>query len=191
MKQLILASKSPRRKEILEKTRLPFIIEESGYKEEMSLTLPPEELAIYLSQQKAKHVAEKYPNAIIIAADTFIVLDNHILGKPHTTEKAKEMLLKLSGKSNEVITGVTILDVATKNMESFVDTATVFMKSLTEPEIDAYIKSGEPLDKAGAYAIQGLGAIFIEKIEGDFFNVMGLPLFQLVQRLKSFGISVL
>jgi septum formation protein len=191
MKQIIVASKSPRRKEIFEKTGLPFIVEESHYREDMSLSLSPTELAKYLSQEKAKAVAEKNSNAVIIAADTFVVLEDTILGKPHTPEKAKEMLRMLSGKINLVITGVTILDTETKNMESFVDQASVSIKQLTESEIDHYVQSGEPLDKAGAYAIQGLGATFIEKIEGDFYGVMGLPLFQVVERLKKFGIEVL
>jgi septum formation protein len=191
MKQIILASKSPRRKEIFERTGLPFIVEESHYEEDMSLRLSPTELAKKLSQEKAKAVAEKHRNAIIIAADTFVVLDNMILGKPHTDQNAKEMLMMLSGKTNLVITGVTILDTDSKQLDCFFDQASVSIKQLSESEIDHYVQSGEPLDKAGAYAIQGLGATFIEKIEGDFYGVMGLPLFQVVERLRRFGIEVL
>lgn len=191
MKQIILASKSPRRKEIFEKTGLSFIVEESHYEEEMSLPLSPTSLAEHLSQEKAKAVAKKHSNAIIIAADTFVVLDDTILGKPHTAEKAKEMLRMLNGRRNIVITGVTIFDTETKQMDSFVDHANVYIKHLTESEIEHYVQSGEPLDKAGAYAIQGLGAMFIKKIEGDFYGVMGLPLFQVVERLKKFGVEVL
>lgn len=191
MKQIILASKSPRRKEILEKTGLPFSIVESGYEEDMSLAFSPEELAQHLSLEKARAVAKKHSNAIIIAADTFVVFNNQLLGKPHTVEKAKEILQMLQGKSNKVITGVTILDTDTNQIETFIDQTEVYLKPLTESEIANYIKSGEPLDKAGAYAIQGLGATFIEKIEGDFFSTMGLPLSKLVERLKEFGIHVL
>lgn len=191
MKQIILASKSPRRKEIFKKTGLSFIVEESNYKEDMSLRLSPTALAKQLSQEKAKAVAKKHNNAIVIAADTFVVLDDMILGKPHTNQKAKEMLRMLSGKTNLVITGVTILDTDSGQMDCFSDQASVSIKQLSESEIDQYVQSGEPLDKAGAYAIQGLGAIFIEKIEGDFYGVMGLPLFQVVERLKGFGIHIL
>lgn len=191
MKQIILASKSPRRKAILEKTGLPFIVEESEYEEDMSLSLSPISLATYLSVEKAKNVAKNHTQAIVIAADTFVVFEDTILGKPHSPERAKEMLSMLQGKSNTVITGVTIMDGDSGQTETFVDQSKVYIKKLSNREIDNYVKTGEPLDKAGAYAIQELGAVFIEKIEGDFFGVMGLPLVQVVENLKKFGIYVL
>lgn len=191
MKQIILASTSPRRKEIFEKSGLPFTTEDSNYEEDMTLPLSPQKLSGYLSLGKAKNVAEKHSNVIIIAADTFVVFDNKVLGKPYTPEKTKEMLLLLNGKQNTIITGVTIIDTETNKTESFFTEVKVYLKKLTESEIDNYIKSGEPLDKAGAYALQGLGSVFVEKIEGDFFGAMGLPLVTVVEKLKSFGVYVL
>ncbi len=191
MRKIILASTSPRREEIFKKTGLSFAIEESNYEEDMTLDLHPLELAKYLSLGKAKNVALRHHDAVIIAADTFITFENKVLGKPHTPEEAKEMLEMLQGKSNVIITGVTIIDTKTQRMETFTDEAIVFLKSLTESEINNYIATGEPLDKAGAYAIQGLGAVFIEKIEGDFFGAMGLPLVKVVEKLKAFDIKVL
>lgn len=191
MKKIILASTSPRRKEILEKTRLIFSIEGSDYEEDMSLPLAPHELVKFLSLEKAKSVAKKHTDALIIAADTIVTFEDRVLGKPHTAEKAKEMLLMLNGKRNTVITGVAIIDTTTGRTESFSDEADIYLKQLTESEIDNYISSGEPLDKAGAYAIQGLGSVFIKKIDGDFFAVMGLPIEKIAESLKGFGIYIL
>lgn len=191
MKKIILASASPRRKEILEKTRLPFTVEESRYEEDMTLDLSPHALAKQLSEGKATDVASRHDDAIIIAADTFVVFGEKVLGKPLTESEAKEMLLMLQGESHTILTGVTMIDMSTGKTESFVDEAKVFLKSLTEAEIEAYIATGEPMDKAGAYAVQELGAVFVERIEGDFFGVMGLPLVKVVKVLKSFNVTVL
>ena len=136
-------------------------------------------------------MATSYNNAVIIAADTIGLIGNKILGKPHTENEARKMLNAINGKPHTVITGFTVLDTATnKILTNTVDTK-VYIKKLTHQEIDAYVKTGEPLDKAGAYAIQGLGAVIVEKIEGDYYNVMGLPLNSLVETLKEFGINVL
>lgn len=193
MKQIILASASPRRKEILEKTGLPFTIEESDYREDMTLALSPQDLAKHLSLGKAQKVAERYKNVdtVIIAADTFVVYEKRILGKPTSENDAREMLQLLQGKSHTIITGVAIIDTTTNTTESFFDEAKVYLKSLTTSEINAYIATGEPMDKAGAYAVQELGAVFVEKIEGDFFGVMGLPLVKVVEVLKTMDIRVL
>jgi len=191
MKKIILASTSPRRKEILEKTRLIFSIEDSNYEEDMSLPLAPHELVKFLSLEKAKSVAKNHTNVLIIAADTIVTFEDKVLGKPHTAEKAKEMLLMLNGKHNTIITGVTIIDTESGHIKSFFDEADIYFKHLTESEIDNYIASGEPLDKAGAYAIQGLGSVFIDKIDGDFFGAMGLPIAKVAEILKSFGIHIL
>lgn len=190
MKKIILASTSPRRKEIFEKAGIPFEFEASDFEEDMSLNLPPVELAKQLSLGKAKAVAEKYHDAIVIGADTFIALNGKVLGKPKTEEKAREMLNVMSGRSHSVFTGYTIIDTKTGKTVSKVIETKVFFKELSKDEIDGYIQSGEPLDRAGSYAIQELGAIFVEKIEGDFFNVMGLPLCALIEDLKSFGVDV-
>lgn len=190
MKKIILASSSPRRKEIFEKLKLQFDIQESSYEENMSLDMPAEKLAEHLSLGKARAVAEKNQNAIIIAADTFVAFQNHRLGKPKTSERAIEMLEMLSGKQHEIITGVTIIDSDNKKCTSFHESTKIFMEKLTPEIINAYIQTGEPLDKAGGYALQEIGALLIEKIEGDFFNAMGLPLRRLVKELKTFGVEV-
>lgn len=191
MKEVILASASPRRKELLERIGLRFKVEPSEYEENILSGLEPHELARKISLEKAKVVADKHRNAIVIAADTFIVFDGRILGKPHTKTEARKMLEAISGKSHSVITGFSIIDTGkNKTLSRAVETR-VHIRKLTLAEIDAYIKSGEPLDKAGAYAIQELGAVFVEKIEGDYFNVIGLPLSALTEALKEFGIKVL
>lgn len=191
MKTIILASASPRRKEIFARVKLPFEVQENNYEEDMGLEMPPGELAEYLSAGKAKSVAGQHANAIVIAADTFVVYDNHPLGKPKTAERAKEMLEMLSGKEHRIITGVTIIETDSDKSRSFHETTKVFMAELSPEMIDAYIKTGEPLDKAGAYALQEIGALLVEKIEGDFFTACGLPLRRLVQELKFFGINIL
>jgi septum formation protein len=191
MKRIILASASPRRKELLEKIGLKFEVEPSDYAEDMSSGLSPDELARAISLEKARVVASKHKNAIVIAADTFIVFRGKIMGKPGTEAEARKMLMILRGKSHSVITGFTILDteenkVLTKSVETI-----IHIRNLTPEEIDAYVRSKEPLDKAGAYAIQGLGSVIVERIEGDYFNVMGLPLSALAESLKEFGIHIL
>jgi len=191
MRKIILASASTRRHEILKLTGLNFSVWPSTYEEDLKLPLKPRELARFLSRKKAEAVAHKYKNAIIIAADTFIVFKKRLLGKPHTEKDAENMLKMLNGKIHSVITGFTIIDTGSnKTLSRSVETR-VYFKKLTREEISAYVRSKEPLDKAGAYAVQGLGAVFIEKIEGDFFNVMGLPLFALTESLEKFGIYVL
>jgi len=188
---IILASASPRRKELLELTGLQFKIDPADHKEDMNLPISPHELARFLSLEKARSVAGKYDDAIIIAADTFVVMKEKILGKPHTTEEASRMLMLLNGSTHSVITGFTIIDTDTgKSLSRSVETRVTF-KKLTMKETDAYVKTKEPLDKAGAYAIQGLGSVFVKRIEGDHFNVIGLPLCALVESLKEFGIQIL
>ncbi len=191
MKQIILASTSPRRKEILKKTRLKFKTVASDYEEDMSLKLSPKELAKKLSWGKANAVAKKYKNAIIIGADTFVVLKNELLGKPHIEIEAKKMLRKVSGKTLSIISGFTVIDSDSgKKISKAIETK-VYIKKLTTREINGYVKSKEPLDKAGAFAIQDLGATFIKKIEGDYLNVIGLSLYELTKVLRKFGINVL
>ncbi len=191
MRRILLASASPRRAEILKITGLKFHAAASDYKEDLNLPLEPRALARFLSRKKAEVVAHKYVNTIIIAADTFILLKDRLLGKPHTCKEAEKMLRMLNGKAHSVITGFTIMDTDSgKILSRSVETKVCFRR-LDAGEIKAYVRSREPLDKAGAYAIQGLGAVFIEKIDGDFFNVMGLPLCALTECLKKFGIYIL
>lgn len=191
MERIILASASPRRRELLEKIGLKFEVEPSDYAEDMRSGLSPDELARAISLEKARAVASRHKNTVVIAADTFIVFKGKIMGKPGTEAEARRMLMRLRGKSHSVITGFTILDtdenkILTKSVETV-----VHIKNLTSDEIEAYVKSGEPLDKAGAYAIQGLGSAIVERIEGDYFNVIGLPLSALAEGLKEFGIHIL
>ena len=190
MRKIILASSSPRRKNLLEQIGLNFKIDPSSYQEDMSLKIDPRKLAEYLSQGKAQNVTQKHKDSIIIAADTFCVLGKEVLGKPKTKENAKIMLQKLSGKVHSVITGFTIIDTKTnKQISKSVETK-VYFKHIPEQEIDAYIASGEPLEFAGGYAIQHLGGLFVEKMEGDYFNIVGLPILPLTIELKKFDINI-
>jgi septum formation protein len=191
MKKIILASGSPRRKELLEKIGLKFEVAAGDIEEDLNNGLPPRKLAEKLSLDKAGAAALKYSDAVIIAADTLGVFEGKIIGKPHTPSVARKMLSMLSGKMHLVITGYTILDTGTRKSITKSVTTKVYFRRLTEAEIEAYVKTGEPLDKAGAYAIQGLGALIVEKIEGDYYNVIGLPLSSLMESLKEFGVKVL
>jgi septum formation protein len=190
-RRIILASASPRRKEILELTGLKFSVDASDYEEDMDLGLKPHELARFLSAEKAGTIAVKYKNALVIAADTFIVFKGHLMGKPHSREEARRMLILLNGKAHSVITGFTIIDTNTRKKLSRSVETKVYFRKMTVSEIETYIKTGEPLDKAGAYAIQGLGAVIVKKIEGDYLNVVGLPLVSLTEALKKFRVFVL
>jgi len=187
-KKIILASASPRRKEILEKTGLQFIVDAGDYEEDLSLRMPARRLARYLSCEKAKAVAEKYKNAIIIAADTIISLDDKVFGKPHTNSEAIKMLNILNGRDHDVITGFTIMDTGEGQSVSRSVVTKVYFRKMTIREIEAYVRTGEPLDKAGAYAIQGIGAAIVKKIEGDYNNVVGLPVDALSRALRKFGV---
>ncbi len=190
MKRIILASSSPRRKELLEKIGLKFEVDASDCSEEIDPALEPDELVHRISLAKAKSVTSRHKDTIIIAADTIGVIGKKLLGKPHTADEARKMLAQISGKSHEVITGFTVLDTASNKVFSGTVNTKVYIKKLTGQEIAAYVRTGEPLDKAGAYGIQGLGAVIVEKIEGDYYNVMGLPLNALTNALKEFGVNV-
>ncbi|MFH0847631.1 MAG: Maf family protein [Chloroflexota bacterium] len=191
MKEIILASSSPRRKELLRRLGLKFRVAASDAPEIPDLSLKPIALAKSLALGKARAVAPKYPGALIIAADTIGVLRGKVLGKPEDTEDARKMLSALSGKTHTVITGLAILDAATgKVLTQAIETKVTFRR-LSKREVEAYVATCEPLDKAGAYAIQGRGALLIREIQGDYFNVMGLPLSALCQMLKRFGVYVL
>ena len=191
MKKIVLASASPRRKELLEQIGLRFQVEPSDYNEETTSAAEPHETARELSLGKARAAARKHRNAIIIAADTFVVFGDRILGKPHTNPEAREMLRALNGQAHSVITGFAILDTETGKVLSRSVETRVHMRTMALKEIDSYVRSKEPLGKAGGYAIQGLGAVLVERIEGDYSNVVGLPLSALAESLKEFGIDVL
>jgi septum formation protein len=191
MKRIVLASASPRRKELLEQIGLRFEVEPSDYEEDIAPGSEPREMARKLSLGKARAAAQKHRKALIIAADTLVVLGDRVFGKPHTNAEAREMLRTLNGKPHLVITGFTVLDTETgKEVSRSVETR-VHMRKLTLKEIDSYVRTKEPLGKAGGYAIQGRGAVLVERIEGDYSNVVGLPLSALAESLKEFGVHVL
>ena len=190
-RQIILASKSPRRKQLLENIGLKFKIVPSDVNENLISISFPKKYAGNLSREKAKKVAEIYKDAIIIGADSIVIFKGKIIGKPKSLKNAKEILKRLSGQKHTVITGFTILDSKTNKSLTKSVSSRVFFKELTEKEINVYVKSKEPMGKAGAYAIQEKAGMFIEKVEGDFFNVVGLPIFALCKELQEFGINII
>jgi septum formation protein len=190
MRQIILASKSPRRKQLLKNIGLNFKVVPSNINEDLIHISSPKKYAEILSLQKAKKVAEKFKDAIIIGADSIVILKGEIIGKPSSLKNAKEILRKLSGQRHMVITGFTVLDSKINKSITNSVLSYVTFKKLSEEEINDYVKTGELMDKAGAYAIQEKAGVFIEKIEGDFFNVVGLPIFALCKILQEFDINI-
>lgn len=191
MKKIILASASPRRKALLKQVGLDFEVTPSDCEESVDSKLGPHDLAKKLSLEKAKSVSDKNKDALVIGADTFIAYEGKIIGKPKDDEEAREIIKMLQGKAHSVITGLTVIDSDTgKTVSSSVETK-VHFKKLGEDEIDGYILTEEPQDKAGAYGIQALGAVLVDKIDGDYFNVVGLPLSLLYDVLKEFGVNLL
>lgn len=193
MYPIILASASPRRKELLGQAGISFNCIPSN-KEEVITQSSPEKVVRELSIQKARDVAEsvKAP-AIIIGADTVVTFDNRILGKPKSVAEAYVMLKMLQGNVHSVYTGVTII-IKEENKEeeiTFAEKTRVWMHEIQDQQIRDYVSSGEPMDKAGAYAIQGKGAVFIKKIEGDYNNVVGFPLSRFCQVMQEKGYNVL
>jgi len=185
-KKLILASISPRRENLLRMIGFDFEVVNSQVDEQSEVYTIPEVHVLELAQKKALKVAEKIDGGLIIGADTVVVLNNQILGKPKDAKQAKEILQQLSGKTHEVYTGFAIVEKPSGEMLSeFVKTLVSFRK-LADEEIDRYIQSGSPFDKAGGYGIQDQGALFVQKIDGCFYNVMGLPVTKLYQALEKF-----
>ncbi len=184
MTKLVLASNSPRRKELLMNLGVNFDIIVKEVEEIKETHLDPQEVASENAFRKAKACVEYLKeDAIIIAADT-IVYNKQILGKPSSKEEAYTMLKSLSGTNHDVITGIAVLEWPTNKKVVTTVTTKVSFKDLTDEEINKYINSGEPMDKAGAYGIQGRAALFVKQIEGDYFNVVGLPLFKIEEILK-------
>lgn len=179
---LILASKSPRRIELLKDAGLDFEIIPSEIKEEIDKQLEKEELTMQIAKTKALDIFSRFPESTVIAADTIVYYNGEVIGKPIDEAHAFEMLRKLSNNTHEVITGVAIIN--SKEEDIFYDSAKVTIKELSDLEIRDYIKSENPLDKAGSYAIQGLGKNIVESFDGDFFTIMGLPLKKVLNRLN-------
>ncbi len=187
-RRLILASTSPRRRTILAKTGLIFEVVGSDYEEDMTQKLPPRLLAERLSLGKAEAVAAKHPGAVVLAADTIVVLDDQVLGKPGTPGRAGAMLADLSGRTHSVITGFTVRCDDERASVTGSVVSVVLFRRLTGAQIDSYVATGEPLDKAGAYAIQERGGELVENVLGDYLNVVGLPLGAVLEVLSGFGI---
>jgi len=189
--EIILASASPRRRELLEQIGLPFRVIPSSFDESAVKGTEPMALAEALALGKARAVADGVRSGIVIGADTLVVRAGAILGKPRDDADAARMLRLLSGGWHEVVTGIAVIDAASGRERSAREVTRVKMRDLTAAEIAAYVASGEPADKAGAYAIQGLASLFIERIEGCYANVVGLPVFHLAALLREFGIDPL
>ena len=190
MLQFILASQSPRRQQLLRQIGIAdFEIIVPDADETYDPALSPEQIVSSISRKKAEAVRPLAKDAlvIVIAADTMVFLDGLRLGKPKTQEEAREMLTALSGRTHHVCTGVTVCRGPQVFTES--ETTSVTFRPLTGWEIARYVLTGEPMDKAGSYGVQGLGALFVEHIDGDYFNVMGLPLCRLGRMLERFGVD--
>ena len=188
MQNLILASSSPRRKELLENLLLTFTISSSEVDESFNPGLSPEEVVMELANRKAQVVFNKNPNAFVIGADTIVVANHEFLGKPKDEEEAVAMLKILSGAQHDVYTGVSIL--SPSGSARFYEKTEVWFWELEDDEIRSYVKSGEPLDKAGAYGIQQLGSMLVKKINGDYFAVVGLPIARTYRELKKAGFQL-
>ncbi len=170
---------------------LRFRAEPAGYDETAAAARGPREMARKLSLGKARAAAGKHHDALIIAADTLVALGGRIIGQPHTAAEARRMLRELNGRTHLVITGFTVLDAASGRAETGSVETTVRMRKVTLKTIDAYVRTKEPLGKAGGYAIQGRGAVLVDRIEGDYSNVVGLPLGALADVLRDFGVEIL
>ncbi|UTI41900.1 nucleoside triphosphate pyrophosphatase [Niallia sp. RD1] len=182
---LILASSSPRRKELLEELQIPFVISSSNVDESFDPSLSPEEIVIDLAERKVEAIYLNNQHSFILGADTVVCLDGVILGKPTSREDASRMLSELSGKTHSVYTGVAIM--ANGICSTFYEKTDVLFWELTDEEIHDYLDTGEPFDKAGAYGIQGVGRTLVKEIKGDYFTVVGLPISRTVRELKAHG----
>ena len=184
---LILASSSPRRAELLARITSEFIILPSRIRETASG--PPQEQVMTLARNKARAVGERQ-QGIIIGADTIVEIEGEILGKPHSRDQARRMIQRLSGQEHRVLTGLFLLSTERDECRQACEITTVFFRHLSKSEIETYLACGEYEDKAGAYAIQGRAALFVERICGDFYNVVGLPLCRLVLLLRDLGLDL-
>ena len=186
MKKIILASQSPRRKELVEKGNIPFTQDPANIDETIDSTLPLTQTIQQLSKRKALAVLQRHKDAIVIGSDTIVVLHNEVLGKPHTKQEAYQMLNKLQGNTHEVITGIAF--VSNQRTYTNVSVSKVTFSKMSDDEIEKYILTGEYKDKAGAYGIQGYGGRYISHIDGDYYAIMGLPLNLVYEELKNIGL---
>ncbi|MFC5529285.1 Maf family protein [Cohnella yongneupensis] len=191
---LVLASTSPRRQELIRLLGLPVEIVPSNVDEDTPSDWTPEQIVEGLSRRKAFSVQEKIAgqasgSSIVVGSDTIVVLEREVMGKPTDTEDAIRMLKRLSGRTHEVFTGVTCVRVSDGESITSHRVTQVRMRELTDEQIKRYVATGEPMDKAGAYGLQGIGALLVESIDGDFFNVVGLPVSLVSVMLETYGIS--
>ena len=183
--RIVLASRSPRRAELLGRLGLEFTVEPSDVDEGYAGDEMPAALAERLAREKAIAIAHRHRDALVIGSDTFVVLDSDVLGKPRDAAEAIHMLGRLSGREHEVYTGIAVSHAG--RIESSLDRVAVRFRHLTVAECESYAATGEPLDKAGAYGIQGFGSAVVESIQGDYFAVMGLPVVRLLSLFQKFG----
>jgi len=189
MKTVILASASPWRKELLKRAGVHFKVEVSGHKENLRQKLKPGALVKRLALEKVLAVAARHFNAVIIGADTVAVFEGRIIGKPKNAKEARNILKRLSGKRHVLVTGFVIMDTKTGRIAVKAVKTGVEFRTLSDEEIRRYVGTGEPMTVAGGYAIQGGGASFASRIEGDFYNIVGLPLAAVVEELRKFGVK--
>ncbi len=188
MQDLILASSSPRRKELLENLQVPFKTVSSDVDEDYDPNWKPNDIVMELAYRKAQAVAADYPSSFVIGSDTIVVKEDDILGKPQNREEAYSMLKRLAGKTHSVYTGVAII--TPTEIRKFYEKTTVEFWELSHEEINKYLDTGEPFDKAGAYGIQGFGSLLVKKISGDYFAVVGLPIARTMRELKTSGFQM-
>ena len=184
MNRVILASKSPRRKQLMDILNIPYEIIVADIEETIDHNKELRSEIEKLSFLKALKVYKDNPDAVVLGADTIVVVDNKVLGKPKNEQEANEMLHKLQNNKHTVITGCTII--SSKMSETFSNMSDVYFNPMSDEEIDEYIKTNEPMDKAGAYAIQGIGSKFIHSIDGDYYSIMGFPISEIYQRIKKY-----
>lgn len=170
----------------MRQTGFPFEVMPADYEEDMTLPLAPEELVMHLSRGKAMAVAHEHPDAIVIGGDSIVTQDGKVFGKPHTPERALEMLRELNGHTHRIVTGLTVIDTGAKRSVSESSELVVYFNTLTEEQLSAYVDTGEPLDRAEAYAIQGIGRQLVARYEGDYEGAVGLSVDLLTPILKAF-----
>ncbi len=190
MRKVILASASKWRKILLERAGVRFLVEVSGHPEDLKQKLSPKNLVQKLALEKAMVVGSHHKDAIIIGADTVAVFRGKAIGKPKTAVEARKILTGLSGSEHSLVTGFVILDTKTNRIVRKSVETKVWFRKLTADEINAYVKTKEPLTVAGGYAIQGGGSSFASRISGDFYNIVGLPLSEVVTELRKFGVKI-
>lgn len=188
MPNIILASQSPRRKTLLEQAGIAFTTVPGNFDEKSVPLLAPESYAKNLAMKKAGQIARRYPDKWVIGADTIVCIDDTVLGKPRSRQAARRMLRQLSGQTHRVVTGYAVINRSRQKDIMDAVTTEVYFKNLSEEEIEWYIHTSEPFDKAGGYAIQGLGTFLVKEIKGSYTNVVGLPVCELIELLFREGV---